>query len=86
MTIFIAATETAADAAVDFSNRMNVCVQAELSAAGHFHYCACAGCLEAGAAEARAEQWAEGAWLRAAENAGEPCRQIWTLDGGCACC
>lgn len=85
MTIAIAATEAAADAAVDFSHRTNTCVQAELQAAGHFHYCACEGCLAEGAAQAAAETWAEGAWLRAAE-AGEPCRGIFTLDGGCACC
>lgn len=86
MTIAIAATEAAADAAVDFSNRTNTCVQTALHEAGHFHYCACEGCLEAGAAEAAAEAWAEGAWLRAAENAGEGCHGIMTLDGGCACC
>lgn len=84
--IAIAATEAAADAAVEFSARTNTCVQTALGDAGHFHYCACAGCLEQGAAECAAETWAEGAWLRAAENAGEPCRGIMTLDGGCACC
>ena len=84
--IAIAPTEAAGDAAVDFSARTGTCVQAALQAAGLFHYCACPGCLEAGAAEAAAEIWAEGAWLRAAENAGEPCRGIMTADGGCACC
>lgn len=82
LAITIADTDAAIDAAQAFAARTNICVQAELPNG----YCACEGCLENAAAEAAAEQWAEGAWLRAAENAGEPCRGIWTLDGGCACC
>lgn len=85
MTIIIATNEAAADAAVDFSNRTNTCVQAALHEAGHFHYCACAGCLEEGAAQCAAETWAEGAWLRAAE-AGQGCQGMMALDGGCLCC
>lgn len=73
MTITIANTTAAELAANDFAVRTNTCIQVALNTAGIIAYCPCAGCLETGAAEAAAEQWAEGAWLRAAENIEQPC-------------
>lgn len=85
-TIAIARTEAAETAAQAFAERTGTCIQDALNEADIIAYCHCLGCMEEGAAQAAAEMWAEGAWLRAAENAGEPCRGAWTLDGGCACC
>lgn len=86
ITLSTPVTPAAEAAAQAYAERTGNCIQEALFAAGSFAYCHCAGCMEQAEAEAKAEQWAEGAWLRAAENAGEPCRGIWTMDGGCACC
>ncbi len=85
--IAISATQTAVDAAQAYAARTGTCVQAALDAlpADLRTYCNCEGCLEDGAAQAAAETWAEGAWLRAAE-AGQPCQGIMAGDGGCLCC
>lgn len=75
------ATSAAISAAEAYAERTGICVRSN-----EIPYCPCPSCIEEAAAEAAAETYAEGAWLRAAENAGEPCRGIWALDGGCACC
>lgn len=78
--VIVTDTPAAIAAAEAFAVRTGICVRSEA-----IPYCPCPPCVEDAAAEARAEIWAEGAWLRAAEQ-GEPCRGIFTLDGGCACC
>lgn len=84
MNIVIVNTPESINAAVDFSARSNTCIQDILDIAGFDAYCACSSCSAHWAAEAAAEVWAEGAWLRAAE-AGDPCRGMLT-PGGCLCC
>lgn len=68
MTIVIAKTEAAELAAQAFAERTGTCIQEALNEADIIAYCHCEGCLEEGNAQAQAEAWAEGAWLRAAEN------------------
>lgn len=73
MSIVITASPQAEEAAQAYAERTGTCVQAALDAAGLVAYCHCATCGEGYAAEAAAEAYAEGAWLRAAENAQYTC-------------
>lgn len=84
--IVIANTPEAIAAAQAMAERRNVCIQEALDIAETFAYCICKGCSDMHRAEVAAEMWAEGAWLRAAEDAGPPCQGRFALDGGCLCC
>ena len=77
--ILVADTPAAIAAAEAFAVRTGTCVQSEA-----IPYCPCPPCVEDAAAEAAAEIYAEGAWLRYAEGG-------WDLTGhgyqeGCPCC
>ena len=73
-------TEAAVSAAQSYAERTGTCVQEALWLAGSFAYCHCTDCEAAAAAEAASETYAEGAWLRAAENDGHG------YVAGCPCC
>lgn len=81
-----AANTPAAQAAMDaFKARQADRRAAEACTGDNVYECPCANCMAYVGAEMAAEQWAEDAWLRAAE-AGQPCQGMMTLDGGCLCC
>ena len=83
--ISIANTPAAEAAAQEYAERTGNCVQVALADVGSYAYCHCAGCGEQYAADAAAEIWVEGAWLRAAESAGV-CHGALLPQGGCSCC